>query len=672
MSESTGKPVYSAVRPWLAYLVFVAVAVAVYFLLAGTIQAVLYNLIGFVMMAVIFTGIRWHRPVNSLPWYIIAFGLGLYVVGDVVFFNLYPNLLGEPTPLPSVADALYLSSYPVVTFGMALLIRRQGRRNYSAAIDAAIIAIGTGLLVWVLLAEPYASDPSLTVLIRLVSIAYPFMSVLWVAMAMRFAFTPAVRLPAFRLLIAAVLLHPVADFIYSWLLLNGTYSADHVVNAGWLLSYGFFGAAALHPSMRELYVDTAGQESSNSGWRIAVLGVAAMMVPVVFVLDALLGGSHVDVVIAGGSTILLLLVLVRMWGLLRENERTSTEIGELNEVLERRVEERTAELEGQATSLQRSEARLSDAQRMAHLGSWEWNITTGEVTWSDEVFRIYGYEPHAFVPTLERLKEIVHPDDRGAFSEAIEGTLYRNEPYDHHHRIVQPDGAERVVHRRARVVLGEEGNPLRMIGTVQDITERRLAEEELERSREAAEAASRAKSDFLANMSHEIRTPMNGVIGMTGLLLDTELDEEQREYAQTVRTSGENLLTIINDILDFSKIEAGKIDIEVIDFDLRSAVEETVELLAERAYDKGLEIASLVKYDAPTALRGDPGRIRQILVNLLGNAVKFTEEGEVTLIVRLVEDAEAAAVMSFEVKDTGIGMTEEQRSRLFQSFTQVV
>ncbi len=321
-------------------------------------------------------------------------------------------------------------------------------------------------------------------------------------------------------------------------------------------------------------------------------------------------------------------------------------------------------------ALQRSEARLSEAQRMARLGNWEWDITTGEVRWSDEVFRIYGYEPSAFVPTLDRLAEIVHPDDRAAFREAIDATLYRGVPYDYTHRIIRRDGEERVVHRRGRVVFDEGGHPVEMIGTVQDVTERRRAEEDLEKAKEVAEAASQAKSEFLANMSHEIRTPMNGVIGMTGLLLDTDLDPEQREYAQTVRASGENLLTIINDILDFSKIEAGRMKIETIDFDLCSAVEETVGLLAERAHYKNLELASLVEYNVPTALRGDPGRIRQILINLLGNAVKFTEEGEVVLRVGLVEGSKDTAVVRFEVKDTGIGMTEEQQTQLFQSFTQ--
>jgi signal transduction histidine kinase/CheY-like chemotaxis protein len=238
------------------------------------------------------------------------------------------------------------------------------------------------------------------------------------------------------------------------------------------------------------------------------------------------------------------------------------------------------------------------------------------------------------------------------------------------------DGSEFPVDISLAPLETEEG--LLVSAAVRDVTARKRAEtallereEQLAAARDVALEASRLKSDFLANMSHEIRTPMNAVIGLTGLLLDTPLTEVQTEYASAVRSAGEALLEIINDILDFSKIEAGKLRLEVMDFGLRAVLDEVADLLGARAREKGLEISVQVDPDAPSFVRGDPGRLRQVLTNLVGNAIKFSDHGQIVVRATSSGTTREATTFRFEVSDTGMGISPEGQRQLFQAFAQV-
>ncbi len=310
-----------------------------------------------------------------------------------------------------------------------------------------------------------------------------------------------------------------------------------------------------------------------------------------------------------------------------------------------------------------------------------------------ELCHILDYTPEE----LQELtfQEVTHPEDLPASLEQLEKVL-RGEVsgFQMEKRYIRKNGAVIWANLSASLIWRDEETPLYYLIMVEDVTERKQIEEqlsaytremelkniELENARDLALEASRAKSDFLATMSHEIRTPLNSIIGMGELLVETPLAGDQEEYVKIFKGAGENLLTLINDILDISKIEAGHLELETTEFDLVELVEKTAELMAFRAHEKGLELAARIRPDTPVFLKGDPGRLRQILVNLLGNAVKFTEKGEVVLVVEPAREVEGITAgeaaeddsieVLFSITDTGIGIPEEKQAAIFEGFTQ--
>jgi PAS domain S-box-containing protein len=471
-------------------------------------------------------------------------------------------------------------------------------------------------------------------------------------------------------------------------------------------------------------------------------------------------------------------------------------------------------LEEKTADLQREKHKLGLAQRLAHIGSWEWNVPDNIFTCSDELYHILGLEPGEFKITFEDFLNFVYPDEREVVRNTISRSLKKLQPFDFLHRIVQRDGSIRTVHSRGELLLDSKSSIIRIIGTEQDVTEKKKEEqleqlamvavksynavtisdkdgkiewvnrgftklfgyrledvigtkgeilkrgetqaltmeadflkvlleqkkpvsfenkcyskkgreywiltsltpilndqgevekiisidsdiskqknleqnliiankiaehslqqgnkalEELHKAKLQLEESLKVKEEFLANMSHEIRTPMNAIVGFTNLLQKSELNAENQQYVNAIKTSGENLLVIINDILDFSKLESGKITFENIDFNLFQIVSTLIELMLPRAIEKNIKLSSVVDKKIPEKLTGDPTRLTQILTNLIGNAIKFTNSGGVRLSVVMVSENDEGIEIEFSVADTGIGIKEENLSRIFESFTQ--
>ncbi|MGW9414560.1 response regulator [Arthrobacter cupressi] len=586
-----------------------------------------------------------REPENAKAWWLMAAAALVWSAGMALWTG-YGLALDHAYPFPSPADALFLLYAVPAAIGLFAFPRpaTSTAPPVRTVLDAAVIASSTLFISWVTVLGPIYKTEDQDPLAWLTLMGYPIVDValasLVFVLTMRRARRERVRWSCLGLGVVAL---AVTDSAYVRLSAEGlTGSTGTPLAAGWMGAFLLIGLSPLIPHW------ASGRKEPL--WN----SLALEMLPYVPAVGAVVVAptrlrDQADPVLLFTGLSVFVLVVARQFFIIYQNVT-------LTRYLEAKVAARTAELEGLGA--------IVNSSADAIVGK----TTDGVITsWNPAAERLYGY--HAAEAVGQHADFIVPQRLRAQENAFLADVAATGTTHTYETERVRSDGLLVPVSLTVSPISGSDG--IHGVATIaRDITERLRNEAELVAAREDAEEASRLKSEFLATMSHEIRTPMNGVIGLTGVLLDTELDERQRQYANGVRVAADALLSLINDILDFSKLEAGKVELDPEPFDPRLLVEEVAGLLAEGAREKDLELMAYCRPEVPVSLLGDAGRIRQVLLNLASNAVKFTEAGEVAIRVGVVEQGPDRATVRFEVRDTGIGIDPEDRDRLFEPFLQ--
>lgn len=589
-----------------------------------------------------------RRSENARAWSLMAVAAFTWAAGQALW--TYFGLINNGTyPFPSMADALFLAYSIPAAAALFSFKRAAGTTKVGwvrSALDASVIAGSVLAISWYTALGPAFSSEG-DVLTVLVSVGYPVVDVVITSLVLVLAMRrqPGERLP-WMCFGSGLLALTITDSTYVRLTFDGvTGVTGSPLALGWIGAFLLIALAPLLPYSKKPQAERK------------EFALALELLPYVPILAALVvvAGPHVQELgtfLLVVARITVVLILVRQVLIVIQNITLTTG-------LEQEVAVRTAELEGLGA--------IVNSSTDAILSTTPEGVIT---SWNPGAERQYGYPAVEAIGREGRI--LLAPGSLDANEEMFKRLRASGDAMNFESEHLRKDGTVIPVSVTVSPIL-KDGHFRGVAVIARDITLRRAAEDELKAARAAALEASRLKSEFLATMSHEIRTPMNGVVGLTALLLETSLDETQMQYAQGVKGAGEALLALINDILDFSKLEAGKVDLDLRPFDPRLLVEEVAGLLTEQAQAKRLELIAYCEPDLPSRLIGDSGRIRQILLNLASNAVKFTAAGEVA--VRIGTETRDAgpgstAAVYFEVRDTGIGIEPTQHARLFESFSQ--
>ena len=585
---------------------------------------------------------------NRRGWLLMGVAVSIWASAQLLW-TVYGLTRNHVYPFPALPDVGYIG-YSVVAAAALLQFPRASEHGISRSrviLDALVIAASVLIISWVLVLSAVADSGDFG-LAQLTSFGYPFGDVLVgsfvLALGMR---VPTGARRPWLCLGVGLLVLTITDSIYVARTAEGvTGSTGSALAIGWTAAFVMIAVAS---QLRSSPSTPAVRHHFHVVQEL--LPYVPLVAAIAITHDRRFGAD--DPILMAGGALLLVLFVVQQVLIAKEKVQ-------LADGLEDVIATRTAELTSSDARF-RSLIRSSEDAIVA-------KSTTGIVTdWNPAAERLYGYTASEIVGrTVEMIiPEHLHDEERETRAALAAGRMVPNYETER----IRKDGSVVSVSLTTSPIY--DGRSVSGVSAIShDITARKLQEAELADARDAALEASRAKSEFLATMSHEIRTPMNGVIGLTELLLDTPLDHVQRRYAAGVRGAGEALLSIIDDILDFSKLEAGKIDLEAADYDPRELVEEVGVLLATTASGKGIELTAYCDPAVPVALLGDPGRLRQILINLTSNAIKFTEEGEVSLHVRMVTSSGDADRLQLVVADTGIGIDPADQARMFEPFSQ--